>query len=89
MQISKPKNTKTTYSQILQPYRYAKSRKEYCCAPLSRVGIVGKFQANERDKLKLANSGKFELYPDVKPINYYFLFFGYNSSIQSWCYQPS
>ena len=55
----------------------------------SRGGIVGKFQANERDKLKLANSGKFELYPDVKPINYYFLFFGYNSSIQSWCYQPS
>ena len=34
MQISKPKKTKTTYSQILQPYRYAKSRKEYCCAPL-------------------------------------------------------
>jgi hypothetical protein len=36
MQISKPKKTKTTYSQILQPYRYAKSRKEYCCAPLSQ-----------------------------------------------------
>jgi hypothetical protein len=49
----------------------------------SRVRIVGKFQANERDKLKLANSGKFELYADVKPRNYYFLFFGYNSSIQS------
>jgi hypothetical protein len=36
MKISKPKKTKTTYSQILQPYRYAKSRKEYCCAPLNR-----------------------------------------------------
>jgi hypothetical protein len=55
----------------------------------SRGGIVGKCQADEKDKLKLANSGKFELYPDVKPRNYYFLFFDYNSSIQSWCYQPS
>ena len=34
MQINKPEKTKTTYSHILQPYRHATSRKEYCCAPL-------------------------------------------------------
>jgi hypothetical protein len=31
------------------------------------VGIAGNVQANERDKFKLANGGKFELHPDVKP----------------------
>jgi hypothetical protein len=55
------------------------------------VGIAGKFQANERDKLKFANGGKFEfMYPEVKPIKkIYFSPFGYNSSIQSWFYQQS
>ena len=32
-----------------------------------KKGIAGKVQANERDKLKFANGGKFELYPDVEP----------------------
>jgi hypothetical protein len=31
------------------------------------MGIAGKVQANERDKLKLANGGKFELCLDAKP----------------------
>jgi hypothetical protein len=44
------------------------------------VGIAGNVQANERDKLKIANGGKFESYPDVKPRKYLFhLNFGYNS----------
>jgi hypothetical protein len=30
------------------------------------AGIAGKVLANKRDKLKLANGGKFELYPNVK-----------------------
>jgi hypothetical protein len=38
-----------------------------CIEIIKEVGISGKVEANERDKLMLANGGKFELYPDVKP----------------------
>jgi hypothetical protein len=53
------------------------------------VGIVGKCQANARDKMKLANGGTFELFPDVKPRKSIFSPFRYNSGIhdQSLFYQ--
>jgi hypothetical protein len=51
------------------------------------VGIAGKVQANERDKLKLANAGKFGLYLFVRPRKSIFLSFAYNSSVQFRFYQ--
>jgi hypothetical protein len=39
MQISKPKETKTTYSQILRTYRYASLEKNTAVLPCSQEGI--------------------------------------------------
>jgi hypothetical protein len=44
------------------------------------VGIAGNVQANERDKFKLANGGKFELYPDVKPRKFIFYLLATNQA---------
>jgi hypothetical protein len=60
-------------------FRYSCIHRDY----KKRAGIAGKVQANERNKLKLANKGKFELYPDVKPrkaIFYLILQFKYSPS---------
>jgi hypothetical protein len=40
-----------------------------------KIEWAGKVQANERDKLKLANAGQFELYPDVNQENVFFHLF--------------